>query len=551
MSLPSQPIPPVPEETARVAHAAFPKGNVYLTMRDELGTIYTTETFADMYPRVGQPGIAPWQLALVTVFQFLEGLSDRQAAEAVRSRIDWKYALGLSLEDAGFDASVLCEFRARLVGQQASERLLDEFLRQCQSHGWLKAGGKQRTDSTHVLTAVRLLNRLELVGETLRAALEDLATVAPAWLQSWVPADWFERYSRRIEESRLPRAEAARQHWAEQIGRDGSQLLTRVYEEPAPAWLRELVAVQELRITWLHQFYQEPGLVRLRRKEELPPCSLRHDSPYDPEARYSTKRERSWVGYKVHVTESCDQEQVHLVTHVVTTHAPTVDGEQTEAIHQALRERGWLPGEHLVDSGYIEAELLVSSQQDYGVRLVGPTRPDPSWQAQQPDRYDTAQFHLDWQEHQATCPQGVRSVVWHERPDHLGHATVTIRFPAQACAACEGRAQCTRSPDRPRQLTVRSQACHEALQARRQEQATAAFQHLYARRAGVEGTISQAVRAFGLRQARYLGLAKTHLQQVGSAVALNLSRLHRWHLDTPRAQTRTSHFAALALRSAG
>jgi len=253
----------------------------------------------------------------------------------------------------------------------------------------------------------------------------------------------------------------------------------------------------------------------------------------------------------VHLTESCDDEQVHLVTHVSTTHAPTVDGEQTEPIHHALRERGWLPGEHLVDSGYIEAELLVSSQQDYGVRLLGPTRPDPSWQAQQPDRYDTAQFQLDWGQRHATCPQGVRSVVWQERPGHRGHATVTIRFPAQACACCAARAQCTRSPGRPRQLTVRSQACHEALQARRQEQETEAFQHLYARRAGVEGTISQAVRALGVRQARYLGLAKTHLQQVGSAVALNLSRLHRWHLGTPRAKTRTSHFAALALRPAG
>jgi len=234
MSLASQPIPPGPEETARVARAAFPKGNVYLTMREELGTIYTHETFADLYPKVGQPAVAPWQLALVTVFQFLEGLSDRQATGAVRSRIDWKYALGLSLEDAGFDASVLCEFRARLVAHEAGERLLDEFLRQCQSHGWLKAGGNQRTDSTHVLAAVRLLNRLELVGETLRAALEDLATVAPDWLGSWVPADWVERYGRRIEESRLPRAEAARKQWAEQIGADGSHLLVRVYGEQAP-----------------------------------------------------------------------------------------------------------------------------------------------------------------------------------------------------------------------------------------------------------------------------------------------------------------------------
>lgn len=550
MSLASQPILPVPEETVRVARAAFPKGNVYLTIRDELGTIYTQETFADLYPQVGQPGIAPWRLALVTVFQFLEGLSDRQAAEAVRSRIDWKYALGLELSDAGFDASVLCEFRARLLAQQASERLLDEFLAQCQSHGWLKARGKQRTDSTHVLAAIRLLNRLELVGETLRAALEALATVAPEWLRSWVPTDWFERYGRRIEDGRLPRKERERQQYAEQIGADGALLLRRVYEPQAPAFLRELPALQELRITWIHQFAQQEGQVRLRTKEELPPCTLRHDSPYDPQARYSTKRDRSWIGYKVHLTESCDGQQVHLVTHVETTYAPLIDGEQTERIHQALAARDLLPQEHLVDTGYVEAELLVSSQQQYGVRLLGPTRPDVSWQAQQASGYDTSQFHFDWAAQQATCPQGVRSVIWQERPDHRGHASISIRFPAQACAACPARASCTRSAGQPRQLTVPPQARYEALHARRQEQQTPAFKQSYALRAGVEGTISQAVRAFGVRQSRYLGLAKTHLQQVGSAVALNLSRLHHWQCGIPRAKTRTSRFAALAVRPA-
>ncbi len=551
MSLQPMPIAPVPEETVRIARAAFPKGNLYLTIRDEVGTIYTDETCADLFPAVGQPAQAPWRLALVTVFQFLEGLSDRQAAEAVRSRIDWKYGLGLELSDAGFDASLLCEFRARLLAHEASERLLDVLLEQCKARGWLKARGKQRTDSTHVLAAIRLLNRLELVGETLRAALEDLATLAPDWLSSWVPAAWFERYGRRIEEGRLPKAQAERQALAEQIGADGALVLSQVYDTQAPSFLRELPAVQELRVTWIHQFVHQDGQVRLRAKEDLPPCALRHDSPSDPEARSSTKRERSWIGYKVHLTESCDEQQVHLVTHVATTHAPTIDGEQTERIHQALAARDLLPQEHLVDTGYVEAELLVSSQQQYGVRLLGPTRPDVSWQGQQASGYATSQFHIEWAAQQATCPQGVRSVIWQERPDHRGHASITIRFPAQACAACPARASCTRSPGLPRQLTVPPQARYEALHARRQEQQTPAFKQSYALRAGVEGTISQAVRAFGVRRSRSLGLAKTHLQQVGSAVALNLSRLHHWRGGTPRAKTRTSRFAALALRPAG
>jgi transposase len=200
MSLKPEPIAPVPADTARVAHAAFPKGNRYLELRDVLGVIYTDTQFADLFASRGHPAVAPWRLALVTVMQFAEGLSDRQAAEAVRARIDGKYMLGLELSDPGFDRSVLCEFRARLVVGNAPQRLLDAFLEACKQQGYLKARGRQRTDSTHVLGALRVLNRIERLAETLRATLNALATVAPEWGRTWVPSEWYERYGRRIEE---------------------------------------------------------------------------------------------------------------------------------------------------------------------------------------------------------------------------------------------------------------------------------------------------------------------------------------------------------------
>jgi transposase len=140
------------------------------------------------------------RLALVCVFQYLENLSDRQAADAVRGRIDWKYALGLELTDPGFDASILCEFRARLLTHQAEQRLFEHLVERLDQLGWMKKRGIQRTDSTHVLAAVRRLNRLELLAETLRAALNAIAEEEPEWLTSWVPPVWFERYSQRIEE---------------------------------------------------------------------------------------------------------------------------------------------------------------------------------------------------------------------------------------------------------------------------------------------------------------------------------------------------------------
>jgi transposase len=175
MSLHPSLIEPVPEQTAQIAHTAFPKGSPYLTLRDELGTLYRDDDFSTLFPASGQSAFPPWRLALVTILQFRESLSDRQAAEAVRARIDWKYLLGLELADPGFDFSVLCEFRARLIAGEAEMQLLDGLLGQCRQLGLLKERGRQRTDSTHVLASVRVLGRLELVGETLRAALNEIA----------------------------------------------------------------------------------------------------------------------------------------------------------------------------------------------------------------------------------------------------------------------------------------------------------------------------------------------------------------------------------------
>ncbi len=163
MSLQPQPITPVPLQTRQVAQAAFPRGNRYMQLRDTFGTLYDDALFADLFPQRGQAAQTPWQLAWVTLMQFAENLSDRQAADAVRSRIDWKYLLGLELTDAGFDFSVLSEFRQRLLAGNAEERLLLHLLECCQDHKWLKAGGKQRTDSTHVLARLRAMNRLECV----------------------------------------------------------------------------------------------------------------------------------------------------------------------------------------------------------------------------------------------------------------------------------------------------------------------------------------------------------------------------------------------------
>src|SRR5256886_6699819 len=254
MSLHPHALAPVPEETARVASAAFPKGNPYLLWRDTLGTIFQDADFAALFPLVEQPGLPPWRLALVTIMQFRENLADRQAAEAVRARIDWKYLLGLDLTDSGFDFSALSEFRDRLLAGSAAEHLLDKLLERCRTLGLLKARGQQRTDSTQVLAAIRVLNRLELVAETLRATLNALATVAPDWLQGLAPLAWYERYSRRIEDTRLPREQAQRDAYAQTVGADGFHLLDALDAPQAPTGLRELPIIAPLRQTWQRHY---------------------------------------------------------------------------------------------------------------------------------------------------------------------------------------------------------------------------------------------------------------------------------------------------------
>ena len=232
-------IGPIPEETARIAHAAFPKGHPYLRLADEFGTLFTDDLFLALFPAHGQPACAPWRLALVTILQFAEGLSDRRAADAVRSRIDWKYVLRLELTDPGFDASVLSEFRTRLLDGQAEQLLLDTLLTWCRERQLVKARGRQRTDGTgcplgRVLAAVRALNRIEVAGETMRHALNSLAVVAPSWLERHASPEWVARYARRAEDDRLPSGQAARDALALTIGGDGYALLTALYAATAP-----------------------------------------------------------------------------------------------------------------------------------------------------------------------------------------------------------------------------------------------------------------------------------------------------------------------------
>lgn len=360
----------------------------------------------------------------------------------MRGRLDWKYLLGLELTDPGFDATVLCEFRTRLVEGEAEHLLLDTLLTLFQEHGWLKARERQRTDSTRILAKVRALNRLMCVGEAMRFALNSLAVVAGDWLLKHSDAAWIERYGHRIEEGRFPKSQAERLTVAEIIGQDGWTLLADVFDPLAPRVLREIPAVEVLRQIWVQNYYYEGGQVRWREKGDIPPAAQFINSPYDPDARLGKKHSMMWTGYKVHFTETCEQDQPHLITHVATTPATKTDEAMTEIIQEELHRADLSPQPHLLDAGYVTSQVLVSSQKRFGIEVIGPAPVDVKWQANAKQGFDISQFVVDWEHEQAICPQGKMSPRWTPVLDSRGHQVFKIKFSIKDCGPCPSRSNC-------------------------------------------------------------------------------------------------------------
>jgi transposase len=561
MSVQPGPWPGVPEETAFVARAAFPGGSLPMRVRDQLGSWCEDADFAGLHDERGRPGLSPAQLAMVTALQFAEDLSDRETATAVRGRIDWKYCLGLELTDHGFDFSALSGFRERLVQGNAEKLLLDLLLRRMKEAGLVTAGMRQRTDSTHVLARIRDLNRLELAGEAVRAALEALAAAEPAWLASVIGASWLDTYGQKICDLRLPKGKEARARRAAQYARDGYYLLEQAGTAAAPAAARDLPAVRALRLILVQQFYRQtgPGGEKVIWREDgehgLPPGRDRIVSPYDLDARYGEKRQTRWLGYKAHYSETVSDParddpdtgrpaHPNLITNTETTHASVPDAVMTQVIHDHLEQAGVRPGEHAVDSGYASADHLLAAR-DRGITLIAPLPAGTSRQARA-GGYTTDMFAVDWDARQATCPQGIPSTAWSPAGKN-GTAIIVVKFPAGACRTCPERGKCTTATRTGRQLTLRPRAVHQAVTAARAEQETSQWQARYASRAGVEGLMRQATHVTGIRRARYLGLPKTTLEHNIAAVALNLIRLDAWWTGTPPDRGHTSNLQRLDL----
>jgi transposase len=562
MSMQSKGLPAVPVQTAVTAHAAFPGGSLPIRVRDHLAAVFTDEPFADAFGVRGAPGMSPAVLSLVTVLQFAENLTDRQAAAMAVRAIDWKYALGMELTDTGFDPTVLSRFRARLADHGLERMAFDRLLAQCREAGLIAAGGKQRTDSTHVVAAVRDLNRLELAGESVRAALEALAVAAPSWLAEHVDvAEFAHRYGPRVNSWTMPSSQVKRDRLALVFAADGYRICEAAWADRAPVWIRDLEAVQILRQVLVQTYCRrieargrEVIVKRDADEQGVPPGRRRLASPYDTDTRWAAKgNELFWNGYKIHLTETCHTPaeaeaggaaMVNLITDVATTNATVPDVKATAGIQHRLTEAGLAPGEHYLDSGYPSADLVTAAAKD-GIAMVTPLLADHSPQAKAAEGFAKNAFRIDWKARQARCPQGRTSTGWFPVTQH-GHSAIVVEFDRWDCRACPSQTQCTTAARGFRTLTLRPREIHETTAAARAEQETATWRARYALRAGIEGTINQALDITGIRRARYRGLPKVRLQHAYSATALNVVRLDAYWSDQPLGRARTSRLDQLA-----
>jgi transposase len=525
-----------------------------MRVRDALGPLFTDEDFtagrlAGMFPQIGQPGLSPALLAMVTVLQFLHHLSDREAVAAMADRISWKYAMGLELEATGFDASVLSEFRDRLAAPGRADGLLEAVLDRLKAAGLVRAGGTARTDSTHVIAAVRKVNRIENCGETLRAALEEIARISPDWIVPLLDAGWHSRYGRKVETGRLlgrGSRKTSADKLAAQIGADGAALLGRIDADRAAAWINMLPQVQLLRTMWDQQFRAgRDGALRLKDLPDLPPSAARTASPYDTDARWSSKNngDITWTGSKAHLTETCDDDLPHLITDVHTSPATDPDTTATGPIQRKLAARQLAPARHLLDAGYPSAANLAASAAR-GITMITPM-PVRGSRSSATTAFTPADFTIDWETGTATCPNGAASISM--RPEKRG--LVNFTFSRTDCTPCPIRRQCTLTePPLARRLNIHPAPLHQAQTTARTAEHAQGWHKQYNKRAGIEGTISQAVRGPDLRHARYRGLAKTHVQNIATGIAININRLGAHYATppaTPRRPTRIHHLCIL------
>jgi transposase len=498
----------IPREILTWGESHLKPDSLYRVVGEQLYTFISWEELHSMYSSTGRPGINPVILSLVTIFQFLEDVPDRVAASFVETRLDWKYALHLPLDDSGFHYSDLCNFRKRLYAHDKATLIFDQLLEKIRSMGYLKKRKHQRSDSTHVLAKVCHLSRLENLSEGLRLALGAIEQSDSIYYQEKLPSSYRERWEVKLNDYRMTDKE--REESLNRIGHDIHWLLNIL----AGTSFVELPEVDVLSTLFAQNFTVESQKIHLR--EDCVDCKEKIQTPHDPEARYATKRDTHWTGYKIHVTETANDEgEVNFITDITTSNASERDNEALSQIQENTASRDVKPEEQYVDKAYVTGDNLADSQE-HGIHLMGEASPLTN-----KGLFTADDFIIDTQAMQATCPSDCKSTSWNQLETGKFAGDIQISFGSQ-CQTCPWRDKCTTNKTGRK---MRISQHHNLMKQRRAESMTDSFREAMKRRPPIEGTISEMVRSHGLRRSRYKGILKTHFQNLLIGAAMNLKRL--------------------------
>ncbi len=505
----------IPATTRDAVEAMLPADSVCRLLGEKAEEIIDESALAAMYHQTGRGAINPVLLCFVLVLQFYEKLPDRRAAEMVKVRMDWKYALRQELNWPGFDYSSLCNFRKRLYAHGQEYLMFEQVLKYLFKLGYVKSK-RQRTDATHVLAAVERLSRLELVWETLRLALGALTNADGKWVRQVLPVSFVNFNSQKRSEFRLSPAQTKEALLA--AGQDGFWLLSQIAQHGQAAW-QDLPEIITLSQVLSQQFDQgdEDGESGLKAKANIDAKGDVITSPHEPSVRYSRKgKETAWRGYKAQVTETVDG-AFPVITDIGIHSANEADGKALEEILKRLAERGLLPEKQYVDQAYCNGKTLHDSEQK-GLDLRGFIGSN----SRKPVGFRLQDFDVDVERRQARCPAGKKATVFNPSSQH--DVAWNVRFGKQ-CQRCPFNSLCT-TEKRGRSLEI--SPYHKQLTKRRREQASAGFVKEMHARARIESTIGELARRHGLRQNRYRGQEKATLQAAFTATAVNLKRLARY-----------------------
>lgn len=472
----------------------------------------------------GRPAEEPSRMLAVLILQFMEGLPDRKAVEACTYDLRWKMALWMEADEPAFHATSLVKFRNRLLKHNLVEIGFDAVLQAMRKAGYLKAHKAQRLDSTHVIGLVSHMSRLECVRETVRLAMEVLAempeNIRP---ESW--PIWWERYVQSTLDFKAD-VDTLKQKMT-QAGQDARTMLAWI-DTLADA-VKSMKSVGVLRRVYEENFHEVDGRVEQTRAQ---PSGAVHN-PHDPEAQWSAKgtiagKKKEWVGYKTQVAETLPSAKPEMkaptdavITAIVTQPAITSDhGSIKDVETEWRREDLDKPKELYVDGGYTSGEVLADAERE-DREVHGPIQPAP----QRGARFSAEDFDVDIDQRVTICPAHHASTNCSRLEEVTGKINYRFEWNNDLCQACEHRDRCLGENQSHRTLLVGQY--HQHTQARRREMKTEVFKKRMHKRNGVEGTISELKRGYGLRRCRYRGLIKTGLQNYLIGAACNIKRWAR------------------------